>query len=454
MSSLLITHGQVFTLGQRNDLIPDGAIYVEGDTIADIGATAALAAKYPTAQRLDAGGKLVLPGAVCGHTHFYGAFARGMAIPGRPATNFVEILERLWWKLDRALLWDDVRYSALVCLVDAIRHGTTTLVDHHASPNVIDGSLDLIADAVKETGLRASLCYEVTDRNGEAGAQAGIAENVRFIQRCQREADPQLGASFGLHAALTLSNKTLEACAAAAGSLPPARGDERGVGFHIHVAEGIADQEESLRLYNMRVVERLQKFGILGPNTIAVHCVHLDSYEKDILRETKTLVTHQPRSNMNNAVGLPDVAGMLRRGIPVALGNDGFSNNMFSEMKAAYLAHKHNNQNPQAMPGDVVMQMAYGNNTNLARRFFPQPVGELSVGAFADIIFLDYHPTTPLSPGNLPWHILFGVDGANVTHTIASGRVLMKDRQLTTLDEAAITTKSRELAEKVWSRIG
>ena len=454
MSSLLITHGQVFTLGQRNDLIPDGAIYVEGDTIADIGATAALAAKYPTAQRLDAGGKLVLPGAVCGHTHFYGAFARGMAIPGRPATNFVEILERLWWKLDRALLWDDVRYSALVCLVDAIRHGTTTLVDHHASPNVIDGSLDLIADAVKETGLRASLCYEVTDRNGEAGAQAGIAENVRFIQRCQREADPQLGASFGLHAALTLSNKTLEACAAAAGSLPPARGDERGVGFHIHVAEGIADQEESLRLYNMRVVERLQKFGILGPNTIAVHCVHLDSYEKDILRETETLVTHQPRSNMNNAVGLPDVAGMLRRGIPVALGNDGFSNNMFSEMKAAYLAHKHNNQNPQAMPGDVVMQMAYGNNTNLARRFFPQPVGELSVGAFADIIFLDYHPTTPLSPGNLPWHILFGVDGANVTHTIASGRVLMKDRQLTTLDEAAITTKSRELAEKVWSRIG
>ena len=454
MSSLLITHGQVFTLGQRNDLIPDGAIYVEGDTIADIGATAALAAKYPTAQRLDAGGKLVLPGAVCGHTHFYGAFARGMAIPGRPATNFVEILERLWWKLDRALLWDDVRYSALVCLVDAIRHGTTTLVDHHASPNVIDGSLDLIADAVKETGLRASLCYEVTDRNGEAGAQAGIAENVRFIQRCQREADPQLGASFGLHAALTLSNKTLEACAAAAGSLPPARGDERGVGFHIHVAEGIADQEESLRLYNMRVVERLQKFGILGPNTIAVHCVHLDSYEKDILRETKTLVTHQPRSNMNNAVGLPDVAGMLRRGIPVALGNDGFSNNMFSEMKAAYLAHKHNNQNPQAMPGDVVMQMAYGNNTNLARRFFPQPVGELSVGAFADIVFLDYHPTTPLSPGNLPWHILFGVDGANVTHTIASGRVLMKDRQLTTLDEAAITTKSRELAEKVWSRIG
>ncbi|MCX6029250.1 MAG: putative aminohydrolase SsnA [Chloroflexi bacterium] len=453
MSSLLITHGQVFTLGRRNELIADGAVYVEGDTIAEVGTTASLVAKYPAAERLDAGGKLVLPGSICGHTHFYGAFARGMAIPGAPATNFVEILERLWWKLDRALLWDDVRYSALICLVDAIRHGCTTLIDHHASPNAIEGSLDILADAVKETGLRAGLCYEVTDRNGMDGARAGIAENVRFLKRCRKERDPQLAASFGLHAAITLSDKTLTASVAAAESLPPGGGDGRVAGFHIHVAEGIADQEESLRKYNLRVVERLQKFGILGPKTLAIHCVHLDAFEKDILRETGTLVTHQPRSNMNNAVGLPDVAGLLKRGIPVALGNDGFSNNMFDEMKAAYLAHKHNTGNPQAMPGDVVMQMAYGNNAYLCRQFFPKPLGELSAGAFADIIFLDYAPPTPLTPGNLPWHILFGVDGAHVTHTIASGKVLMKDRQLTLLDEAAIMAKARELAVGVWKRV-
>jgi len=444
-SGLLITHGQVFTLGKQDELIPDGAIFIEGDTIAEVGSTFALGAKYPGAERLDAGGKLVLPGSICGHTHFYGAFARGMAIPGTPATNFVEILEKLWWKLDRALLWDDVRYSALICLVDAIRHGTTTLIDHHASPNVIDGSLDIIAQAVKESGLRASLCYEVTDRNGVEGARAGIAENVRFLQRCRKEHDPRLAASFGLHAALTLSNETLEGCAAAAEGLD--------TGFHIHVAEGIADQEESLRKYGVRVVERLNRFQILGPDTLAIHCVHLDAFEKDMLRETRTLVTHQPRSNMNNAVGLPDVAGLLRRGIPVALGNDGFSNNMFDEMKAAYMAHKQASGDPQAMPGDAVMRMAYANNTNLSKRFFPRPVGELSAGAFADIIFLDYAPPTPLTPGNLPWHILFGVDGAHVTHTIASGTMLMKDRQLTTLDEKAIMAKARELAPGVWSRI-
>ena len=444
--AILITHGQVFTLGHRNELIADGAIYIAGDTIADVGPSAALAARYPMAERLDAGGKLVLPASICGHTHFYGAFARGMAIPGQPATNFVEILERLWWKLDRALLWDDVRFSALACLVDAIRHGTTTLIDHHASPNAIDGSLDVIADAVKEVGLRASLCYEVTDRNGTDGAKAGIAENVRFLKRCRREQDPQLGASFGLHAALTLSDETLEACVAAATGLD--------TGYHIHVAEGIADQEESLRKYNRRVVDRLNAFGILGPKTIAVHCVHLDAYEKDMLRETGTLVTHQPRSNMNNAVGLPDVAGLLKRGIPVALGNDGFSNCMFDEMKAAYLAHKANDHNPQAMPGDAVMRMAYPNNANLCRRFFGKPVGELCPGAFADIVFLDYAPPTPLMPGNLPWHLIFGVDGAHVTHTIAGGKVLMKDRHLTTLDEGAIMARARELAQQVWKRVG
>jgi putative selenium metabolism protein SsnA len=444
--ALLITHGNTFTLGQRNEQIPDGAIYVEGDTIVEVGPTASLTTKYPSAARLDAGGKIVLPASICGHTHFYGAFARGMAIPGAPATNFLEILERLWWKLDRALLWDDVRSSALTCLVDAIRHGCTTLIDHHASPNVIDGSLDIIADAVKETGLRASLCYEVTDRNGMDGARAGIAENVRFIKRCRQASDPQLGASFGLHAALTVSDETLEASRAAITGL--------GAGFHIHVAEDKADEDESLHKYNMRVVERLQKFDILGPRSIAVHCVHLDEYEKDILHETRTWVTHQPRSNMNNAVGLPDVAGMLRRGIKVALGNDGFSNNMFDEMKAAYLAHKQNQRNPQAMPGGDVWQMAYDNNAALARVFFPKPIGELSAGAFADIIFLDYAPPTPMSTGNLPWHVIFGVDGAHITHTIASGKVLMKDRQLTTLDEAAIMAKARELAVGVWRRVG
>jgi putative selenium metabolism protein SsnA len=444
--SLLVTNGQVFTLGAANELIAGGAVHIEGDTIAEVGKTADLVAKHPHAERIDVGGKLVLPGMLCGHTHFYGAFARGMAIPGTPAVNFVEILEKLWWSLDLALLDEDVRYSALIFLVDAIKHGCTTMIDHHASPNAIDGSLDIIGEAVKEAGLRASLCYEVTDRNGMDGAAAGIRENVRWLKKRQQARDPQLAGSFGLHAALTLSDETLENCAAVAQGL--------NTGFHIHVAEDAADQTESVRKYNLRVVERLQKFGILGSKSITVHCVHLDEFEKDMLRETGTHVTHQPRSNMNNAVGLPDVTGMLARGIPVALGNDGFSMFMVDEMKACYLAHKHNTRDPRTMPGDVVLQMQYANNADLAKVFFPKPVGEIAPGAFGDLVVWDYHPPTPLSPGNLPWHILFGVDAAVVTHTIASGKVLMQDRQLTFLDEAAIMARARELGVEVWKRVG
>ncbi len=444
---MLIAHACLMTMGEAPRLIEDGALRIQGEVITDIGTTADLIRRYPEEERWDAGGQLVMPAAICGHTHFYGAFARGMALPDEPPADFPQILERLWWRLDKALTLEDVRYSALVCLVDAIRHGTTTLIDHHASPNAIEGSLDVIAEAVEEAGLRASLCYEVTDRDGPQRARAGIEENVRFARSLTPDRRRYLAASFGLHASLTLSDETLADCVAAARDL--------GLGFHVHVAEDVADQEDSFRKSGKRVVHRLGDAGILGPQTIAVHCVHVDPTEIARLAETETWVTHQPRSNMNNGVGVAPVEEMLKAGVRVALGNDGFSNNMFAEMKAAYLVHKLARRDPRAMPGDQVMRLAYGNNAALARVFWPDLyLGELAPGAAADLVFLDYHPTTPLTAGNLPWHILFGIEASMVTATICAGRVLMRDRQLLTLDEEAITARSRELAAQVWRRLG
>ncbi len=443
---MLITHARISTLGDEPRLIDDGALLIEGDRIAEVGSTAELTARHPHAERWDAAGQLVMPAAICGHTHFYGAFARGMAVPGEPAANFPQILERLWWRLDKALTLEDVRYSALVCLIDAVRHGTTTLVDHHASPNAIEGSLDVIADAVTEAGLRASLCYEVTDRDGPERARAGIAENVRFARSRIADCRLQIAASFGLHASLTLSDETLAGCVAAA--------EELGLGFHVHVAEDVADQEDSLRKSGQRVVHRLRAAGVLGPKTIAVHCVHIDEGEIAALAETGTWVTHQPRSNMNNGVGVAAVERMLKAGVRVSLGNDGFSNNMVAEMKAAYLVHKLHQRDPRAMPGDLVMRLAYANNAALARVFWPDlRLGELASGAAADLVMLDYHPTTPLSAGNLPWHLLFGFEASMVTATVCAGRVLMRERKLLTLDEEAITARSRELAARAWQRL-
>jgi cytosine/adenosine deaminase-related metal-dependent hydrolase len=228
---------------------------------------------------------------------------------------------------------------------------------------------------------------------------------------------------------------------------------ELGVGFHIHVAEDMADQRDSLKKSGLRVVERLNELGVLGPKTIAAHCVHVDAYEMELLRETGTRVVHNPRSNMNNAVGVADVPGMLKRGVAVGLGNDGFSNNLFTEMHAAYLVHKLNKADPRVMGADQVMRMAFQNNAQIASLFFPDPLGQLSAGALADVVLVDYKPTTPLTEGNFPWHIIFGVDGTGVDTTIVGGRVLMQNRELLTLDEEEICAKSRELASKMWRRI-
>jgi len=438
---MLIKNATLITWDSPNQILEKQALFIENDKITEAGPSSELEARHLDEETLDAHGQWVMPGNICAHTHFYGAFARGMGIPGTAPKDFPEILEKLWWPLDKSLLEEDIRYSALPCLVDAIKHGTTTLIDHHASPNAIDGSLDIIAETVEQAGVRASLCYEVTDRDGPKKMQAGIDENVRFIKK---EKGALLAATFGLHASLTLSDETLALCRQAAPD---------GVGFHIHTAEGASDEWDSLNRSGLRVIDRLAKFDMLGPHTIAVHGVHFDAREIELIAENNTWVTHQPRSNMNNAVGVAPVESMLRMGIKVCLGNDGFSNGMWDEWKTAYLVHKLWHHDPRRMNGADVAQMAIYNNAALANVFFPDaPIGVLKPGAYADIIFVDYHAPTPLTEGNLPWHILFGFQHSMVTTTIVAGKVLMKDHELLTLDEAEIAAKAREQAGKVWKR--
>ena len=438
---MLITNGVLVTQDAEQRILTGQALLVQDGRLAAIGPQADLMVQYPTEELLDADGQLVMPGAICAHTHFYGAYARGMAIPGPAPREFPEILSRLWWPLDKALDRDAVRLSALVCLVDAVKHGTTSLIDHHASPNAIDGSLDWIAAAVEQAGLRAVLCYEVTDRDGQEKAAAGIAENVRFLR--ERAADPLVRGTFGLHASLTLTEPTLRACADA----------NPGGGFHVHVAEHEADELDSLEKSGMHVVSRLHQYGILGQKTIAAHCIHITDVEMDRLRDTGTWITHQPRSNMNNGVGAMSFDEMLQRGMKVAIGNDGFSNAMWQEWKAAYLLHKVVSRDPRKANGADVFRAATATNAALLETFFPgEQFAVLAEGARADLIFVDYQPYTPLTSGNLPWHILFGFEPSMVTTTIVEGKVLMRDRQLLTLDEDAIMAEARACAPAVWER--
>jgi len=441
---MLITNATLLTLDPENRILEDQALYLENGKIAAIGPEKALQAWYPDAEILDARGQYVMPGNICAHTHFYGAFARGMAIPGPAPKDFPEILQKLWWPLDKALDPDAIRLSAQIMLADAIRNGTTTLIDHHASPNAIAGSLDVLADAVHQSGLRAVLCYEVTDRDGPERARAGIEENVRFLQSPINNPQSKISATFGLHASLTLSDNTLDACRNAA---------PEGTGFHIHVAEHEADEYDSLGKSGLRVVDRLHKHGLLSSRTILAHCVHVDAAEIDLITKTDTWVTHQPRSNMNNGVGVAPVESLLRAGVRVCLGTDGFPHSMWEETRFAYMLQKVHYRDPRRMPGNLLFDMLVGNNPALAGSFFPDaPLGILSEGAHADLIFVDYHPHTPLTPGNLPWHVIFGFHESMVTATICGGQILMQDRKLLTLDEPALAAEARELAPNVWAR--
>jgi putative selenium metabolism protein SsnA len=440
---VLIVNGTLVTFGSDHRVIPYGGLRIEDGLIAEVSTSHHLLSAYPSEAVLDAQGGLVMPGLICAHTHFYGLFARGMAMSGEAPASFPDILRHLWWRLDKLLTLEDIRYSALVCLADAIRSGTTTLFDHHASPLAVAGSLDTIAAGVEQAGVRACLCYEVSDRDGPEIADAGLRENAGFIAGV-RKRPGLLSSSFGLHASLTLSDQTMENAKVLADSLDS--------GFHIHVAEDVADVRDALEREGVRVVPRLARHGILGPKTIAAHCVHINAEEREILRETGTHVVHNPRSNMNNAVGVADVPAMLAAGIAVGLGNDGFSNNMFSEIKTAYLMHKLAARDPRVFAADQALQVAVGNNAAIAEGYFPRPLGRLAPGACADVIILDYDPPTPLTESNLPWHVVFGMDAGHVNTTVVDGKVLMHDRKLTTLDEQEISARSRELAEKLWAR--
>jgi putative selenium metabolism protein SsnA len=443
---MLIKNGKLITWDGQNQILEGQAIAIKDGKITDIGPQDKLINEFNTDDVVDANGQYVMPGNICAHTHFYGAFSRGMGIPGNPPKDFPEILDKLWWPLDRSLSLEDVRLSALICMVDAIRHGTTTLFDHHASAGAIEGSLEEIAQAVEESGLRVSLCYEVSDRDGEKKSLAGIQENSRFINYVKKEQPlgGRLSAMFGMHASLTLSEETLEKCR---NSVPD------DYGFHVHAAEHPVDEYDSVARYGLRVIDRFNKHGILGPRSVIGHATHVDAREIAILSETGTWVAHQPRSNMNNGVGVSAVEDMLRSGIKVVMGNDGFSNAMWDEWRTAYLVQKVWHRDPQRMNGMDVVEIAVKNNSSLASSMFNNSViGKLVVGAKADIIFVDYFPYTPMNTGNLPWHILFGFRDSMVTTTIVDGIVLMRNRQLLGLDEDEINRKAQRFAPLAWER--
>jgi len=440
---MIIHHATLITMDPYNRILENGAIRIQGDTITDVGFSQEILKKYSDQDRLEAKGKTLMPGLINAHTHLYSAFARGIALKDDPPKDFVHILERLWWRLDKALDEEAVKLSALFSLLQAIRCGTTTLMDHHSSPRAINGSLDVIANIFEDLGLRGILCYEVSDRDGLVARDKGIEENRRFLEQCASTHPPLLRALFGLHASFTLSDKTLQTC----GEI----GRRLNAGFHVHCAEAASDLEYARTRFGKTVVERFHEAGILGSKTIAGHCVHITDSDMDLLGDTQTNVAHNPRSNMNNAVGCAPILEMVKRGIRVCLGTDGMSANMMDELKLGVLIHKHVAEDPR-VGWNEMFTLLFQNNARLASELFKAKIGVIEKGAKADVILLDYYPPTPLMPENLIGHILFGLADAPVDATIVAGRILMQNKAIPGINEEELSARAREVARKVWQK--
>lgn len=438
----ILYRGTVVTRDAANRVIENGAVVWDGDTILEVGAADALLTAHPDAERIDARGGIVLPAFINAHHHIYSAFARGLSIPGNHPTNFLEVLDGTWWAIDRKLDRPMTRYSAYMTLLECIRSGVTTIFDHHASFCEVPGSLTEIAEAAKDTGVRSCLCYEISDRDGEEKSRQSVQENLNFAHDCKVDKSGLLAAMCGMHASFTISEETMAYAK-----------EQSDVGFHIHVCEGAYDRDHCREHYNKTVIERLARHGILGPQTICGHCVYLTDSDRQLLAETGTAVVHNPQSNMGNAVGVTDVLKLFGAGVTVGLGTDGFTSDMLESMKHANVLIKHENKHP-SVGWNETFAMALTSNADLAARHFGGTFGVLEPGAHADLIVSDYQAFTPLNGNNINGHMLFGMNGHNITTTIGHGRVLMQDREIRCVDEEKIMYECRKQSARLWNALG
>lgn len=439
----LIANGKLITRDSAMPYLENGGVAVEGTKILEVGETAALKAKYPQAEFIDAKGMVIMPAFINAHSHIYSGLARGLSIKGHNPTNFFEVLDGMWWNIDRHLTLEDTRRSAYTTYIDSIKTGCTTVFDHHASYCEIEGSLFAIEEVAKELGVRTCLCYEVSDRDGEAKCDAAIQENADFIAHCEKEQDPMVKAMFGGHALFTISDRTFEKMVKA---------NDGRTGFHIHVAEGMNDVYDSLQKYGTRSVNRLLNQGILGPKTLLGHCIHVNPAEMDIIKETGTMVVNNPESNMGNAVGCSPILQMIQKGILVGMGTDAYTFDMLESLKVALIIQRHHACLPNVAWCEVT-DMLFKNNREICAKYFPDPLGILKAGAAADVIVMDYKPFTPFSGDNIDGHMIFGMTGRQCETTMCNGRLLMKDRQLIGIDEEAVNARTLEVSKKLWGRL-
>lgn len=416
-----------------------GKVETGVDIVIDEGSITAvgtgIASGYSAEECRDLRGKVVMPGLVCSHNHFYSGLARGITADIKPSTDFVTQLQNLWWKLDLALDRESLYYSGIICALESIKAGTTSVIDHHSSQNCIIGSLRELQKGFQEAGLRGVLCFEVTDRNGEEKLEEGIAENIEFAR--DSASHPLVRGMFGGHAPFTVPDGSLRKIADAAA--------KTGKGFHIHAGEDKYDQSHSHAVYGKDLLARLDDFGLVTSKSIFAHGIYFTDDDRSILNKRDAFLVHNSRSNMNNNVGYNQYLPEINNN---ALGTDGIGSNMFEELKTAFF--KHRDSGGPLWP-DSFLRFLYNGN-ELMERHFGGKFGRIEAGYAADLAVLEYQSPTPLVPENIGGHFAFGTASRDVHTVIINGTIVYENRTFPGEVEE-IYREAGKSASKLWKRM-
>jgi cytosine/adenosine deaminase-related metal-dependent hydrolase len=432
--AIWIRHGIIISPGEKPQIWTPGRVLIEGDAITRVEADAGEA--HPAAREtIDASGCVVFPGQILLHTHCYGLPARGMPSLGKASRTFLDVLRRVWWPLDRALTLPAVGLAARLYLWELLRAGVTCAFDHHASYGAIRGSLAEIASAFDEVGLRGGTCFEISSRCGAKAADTAIEENVHYI----RDVAPRshLAPLIGLHASFTLSNKVVEHVAVLA--------EELGVGVHSHLCEGPTDR----RLSGGSPVRRWARLGFLNGKSIFAHGTDLRQAECELLAESGAAIVLNPRSNLSNAVGLPDVLNLSNSGVRLALGNDGLGASLCSEAQTALGTFATRAREPGS-GWELLNQILFVNNPEIAGRHLGTTLGVIQSGAAADIAIIPYRPPTPIDASNILDHYLFGFGSVPARDVIVAGKVRMRHGAPIGFQPEEWAAQARHIFPDVW----
>lgn len=431
----LLTNCRIVNPYGEISFLDNGSILIEDGLIKELGL---LDTSVQVDETVDLSGKTVLPGMINAHAHLYSALAVGMPFPKGNPTNFTEVLEQVWWILDMALDKESTKASYESGLVDHLRHGVTTVIDHHSSQNYVNGSLQLLADTADKLGINISGTFEMTDRNGEQTFQESLDENIRFHQKYK--GSKSVRPLIGLHASFTLSDESLQAIA-------NALKNESNWGIHIHTAEDKADQLDAVNRGYKSTLDRLNHFGLLNENSLVIHGIHFVEEDINIIRDTGAMLVHNPSSNSNNRVGM--TPNEIINDLMAGLGTDGMQGNMLAEAKEGTLIRS--GHLTGGAPGVNYAELLFKNNPEIASKLFGRKMGKLDPGYSADLAIFDYIPRTDFNENNWIGHTLFGME--NPSDVMTNGIFRIRNNEFIGINEQDLLKNADVQSRKLWNKM-